>query len=697
MKVKSINCLKANLKALMAADDVEGAKDEILKRLSSLPLWYPYDPDTFKADLAEDLLSKLISLKKVTRVSLAEWLRNVPLWYSDDERENFTNNLEINYKELKTKGLGDSDIQNRMKKYISDIIDNILENQGKVMELSEKNRLVNDIWEKLFESIGDGEKESVVNTYVKKISEWMQDVTIFTAKTPGQKRQNENLAKTLAAKLAKLADLPAEERRKQIEMEIVSSLNDYLEERGEDMPSDAKKKIVAKLMQSIIDDSLRADIASTVQEEMLKTLEETGLIPSTSAEKIEFDRITENPAKQMEELKMQGNNDDKIEELLRNNYYDAIEAILDCKSESLNPKVKKQLAETLMERSLKAVNGINKVLGVNYAKDSIKKTFENDISNLIEAIPEVAGMSSADKKDISTKIANKIAQFTEEGYNDEEIAKTIQSELTDTLEDLGIELNPDIVKNLANSLADTRKPSADAKILRRKSRKSAESFSKFEDDVVSNIQQDLVKAFESVPELASTTKEEKNKVEKICISLTKKGLNEMLITENLSDDEIKDKFKKDMINAVDEILKVRPEKTLNLKNKIKAVDQILNQFVKSVNKTTMSTKKLNGILSNASIKTLEDISEKTSLTPTEKVELDELSQKLAKEAEELRDKGYTDEEIKEKLQEAFGDEINNMSKSIIAPEIKKTTSGQLLNNAVQSSRKYSTVNPSKLK
>lgn len=694
MKVKSINCLKANLKVLIANDDVEAAKDEILKRLDSLPLWYPYDPDTFKAELAEDLLSKLKNIKKMTRASLAEWLRNVPLWYSDEERENFGNNLEISYEELKAAGLSEIEIKNRMKKFISRIIDDLLEKQGKIMELSEKNRLVTDIWEKLLDIIGDDENENVVNTYVKKIAEWMKDVPMFIAKTSGQKRQNENFAKTLAAKLAKLSALPPKERNKRIENDIVSSLDNFLEERGDDVPSDAKKEIIAKLLQSINDDSSRADITGTIQEEMLKTLEEAGLVPSTSSENIEFNRIIKNTAKQMSDFKNQGNSAEEIEELLRDNYKDAVEAILDCKNESLNPKMKMQLAESLMERSLKAASGINKVSeGDNGVNDPIKKYTENDILNFIDSIPEAAGMSSMDKKNVSAKIAEKIAQLTEEGYTNEDIAKRVQSELKDTLEDIGLELNPETVKNLAHSISEARNPSADTKVPRQNSRESKESLSKFEDDVISNIQQDLVKAFENIPELASTTKLEKNKVENICVSLAKKG--QMLITKKLCDDEVKEKLKKDMVDAVDEILKATPKKTLNPINKTKAVDQLLDQLVTSANKTK-SRKKSNGKLSNSSIKSFQNIPELTNATSAEKEELNQLSQKLTKKAEEMRAENYyTDEEIKEKLNDEFGDELNDMLQSI-DPETKDTVVSQLLDNAVQSSSRYSTAGTGKL-
>lgn len=684
MKAKSINYLKSNLNVLIANNDLKAAKAEIFKCLNGLPLWYPYDPDTFKAELAEDLLSKLKDLKKVKKVSLAEWLRNVPLWYSDEERENFSNNLEMNYEELKSKGLREIEIQKRMKKSLSGMIGNILEKQGKVMELSEKNRLVNDICEKLFDIIGDNKKQKVVKMYEKKIIEWIQDIPMLTAKTSGQKKQNEKFVNTLTARLAILSDLPEEEREKRFEEEIVSSLDDFLEERGQDMAPGAKKKNVAKLMQSITADSSRADIACLVQDEMLKTLAEAGLTPSTSAEKKEFDRITKNSAKQIEELQTQVNNDEDFQELLRNNYNDAIEAILEYKGETLNSKVKNQLVETLMKRYLKTDKVIEKVSeGAKDVQDANNKSFENDVLNFIEAIPELAGMSSVDKKDLNSKMAKRIAQLTEEGYTDEDIAKNLQSEFTDLLQDLGLEVNPETFKNLENSV--TRKLSADK--ARRNSKKSEENLSELEDDVVSNIQKDLVKAFEMIPELASKTPQEKNKVEKICTNLAKKG--QMLVTENLSNVKIKEKLKDDMIDAVDEIGKVKPGRNLEYKNKMKAVDQLLNEIVKSVNKTK-GRRKSNEKLSNDSLKTFEDIPELTSSAPAKKKELEKLSQKMAKRIEEMKSEAYTDEEIKKKLNDEFGDEISDMP---IDAETKETVFDQLLNKAVQSSLKDSMFSP----
>lgn len=680
MKAKSINCLKSNLKILIANDDVEAARAEIFKRLSSLPLWYPYDPDIFKAELAEDLLSKLKDLKKVKKVSLAEWLRNVPLWYSDEERENFSNNLEISYGELKSKGLSKIEIQTRMKKSISGMIGKILEKQGKVMELGEKSRLVNDIFEVLFDSIGDDKKGNVVNMYEQKIAEWIQGMPMSTAKTlpPGQKTQNEKFVKTLAEKLAKLSDLPAKEKEKRMEEEIGNNLNTFLEQMDQDMTPGAKKKNVAKLMQSITADSSKIDIANTLQEEMLQALAKSGLIPSTLAEKKEFDSITRNTVKKIEELKTRGNSDEEIEELLRDNYNDAIEAILEYKGESLNSKAKKQLLETLMKQYSEAASGIDKVSeSATNVEDAIRKYFDSD------AIPELVGMSSADKNDLSAKMTKKIAQLTGKGFTNEDIAKKVQNELTDLLQDLGLELTPETLMNLANGVVEVGKSSANKS--RQNRRKSEESLSEMEDDAIFNIQKDLVEAFENIPELASTAPQEKNEVEKICTRLAKK------VTENLSDDNIKDKLKDDMTSAVDEILNAKPENTLSSKNKIKAVEQLLNQVVKSGNETR-DRRKLERKLANHSFNAFEDIPELSNSTPAERKELDKISQKLAKRVDELKAEACTEEQIREKLSTEFGDVISEVLMPIDS-QSKDTVFGQIMNKALKSSLK--SYDPSK--
>lgn len=443
IKAKTINCLKTNIKILISDNDIEGAKVEILKRLNSLPLWYPYDPDTFKAELVEDLLNKLKNLTKVKKISLAEWLRIVPLWYNDEERENFSNSLEENYKELKTKALSETEIQDRMTKFISDMIGDILEKQGKFMELSENNRLVNDIWKNLLNSMDVDEKGNVVNVLEKKIAEWIQDMPMLIAKTSGQKSQNEKFVKTLATKLAKVSDLPIKEKEKRIYKEIDTRLDDLLEERGQDMTHDSKKKNVAKLVQFITGDLSRTDIAGTglkttitgVKEEMLETPAEVGVIPSISAERIEPDRVTKNLLKQMKELKKQGNSDKEIEESLLDNYNDAINAMLEGKDQNLNPQEKKHLVDTLKKQYLKADNRIDNLTeGAKDVESKSNKKSSSDSFKAYDDTPEFLSSTSAKSKELE-EVGQKEAKGDEKLRSDDSTDEDLKEKLNDEFSD----------------------------------------------------------------------------------------------------------------------------------------------------------------------------------------------------------------------------------------------------------------------
>lgn len=622
-----------------------------------------------KKELADTLLDNLVDtvgevekrrqLPKVIKKEIFNYLEDIPEMKSTSSPEKRDNEklsqvLAKRLHDWQSKG---KDVRELMLEDIKGRLIPALDrrNQKKLLSPKAKNKLSENLLERVLRAIKNAEKSFMPRKVVQKefqqeIEDWLEDIPELTSTSAFEKKENETFSYNLAKILNRLQSQGIEDEKTQDQMfdETKEQLDLALDKKGEHVDDNEKKELVETLLDKLFDLVEKAErkrkIPKAIHKEILNFFDEVPELKSTTpTEKRDTDNISHLLAKKIYDLQSRGIDDKDLRELMMTEIKMRIEAVLEKKGESMSPKVKVKLAEALLEKVARAIKKAEKGLMLGKV---VEKEFYREISDWLEDIPEIKSVNPTEKKDndkISQSLAKTLNKLQVQGIDEEKIQdqmlEEIRNQMDAALDKKGERVDAKVKKDLAEHLLDKL---VDSVVAVEKKRR----FPKI-------IQKEILRFLEDNVELKSSTPSGKKSNEKLSQTLAKKLYN--MLSKGIDDKELRSQMVEEIKSKIAVNLE-KKEESVNLKTEHKLAENLLTKVLKAIKKAEISllpSKLVEREFIQEITDWIEDIPQLKSVNTAEKKDSEKIIQAFAKTLTKLQPEGIEEEKVRDKMVEAI--------------------------------------------